>query len=36
MQDFSLSFFIAVNADEKNIIEIIKNTKRFLQKILWT
>lgn len=32
MQDFSLSFFIAVNADEKNIIEIIKTRKDFCKK----
>lgn len=32
MQDFSLSFFIAVNTDEKNIIEIIKTRKDFCMK----
>lgn len=32
MQDFSLSFFIAVNTDEKNIIEIIKTRKDFCKK----
>lgn len=32
MQDFSLSFFIAVNADEKNIIEIVKAQKDFCMK----
>lgn len=34
MQDFSLSFFIAVNADEKNIIEIIKTRKDFAKNFV--
>lgn len=32
MQDFSLSFFIAVNADKENIIEIVKTQKDFCIK----
>ena len=33
MQDFSLSFFIAVNTNKKNIIKIVKTRKDFCMKV---
>ena len=33
MQDFSLSFFIVVNTNKKNIIKIVKTRKDFCMKV---